>query len=80
MARLSESEQEWKERVELSNYRCRDCRELIRFADQESYFKNGLCAPCLKVREEERRGSSERRRRVDDIQVKTQPDQTGAVE
>jgi len=77
MARLSESEQEWKERVELSNYRCRDCRELIRFADQESYFKNGLCASCLKAREDERRGLPDPRRQAQN----TPPsDQTDAVE
>ena len=67
MALLSGSEQDWNERAKLSNYRCRDCRELITFADQESYFRHGLCAPCLEARDEERRTSSDPRKRLEDI-------------
>jgi hypothetical protein len=67
MALLSESEQEWNDRAKLSNYRCRDCRELIGFADQESYFQHGLCTPCLTAREEERRTSSDPRKRLEQM-------------
>ena len=67
MALLSGTEQEWNERAVLSNYRCRDCRELISFADQEHYFRQGLCTPCLNAREEERRAHSEARRRPQGI-------------
>ena len=67
MARLSTTEQEWNERASLSNYRCRDCREIIGFADQESYFQNGLCGPCLAKREEERRNSSDPAKRLEQM-------------
>jgi formylmethanofuran dehydrogenase subunit E len=65
MALLSGSEQEWNERARISNYRCRDCREFISFGDQELYFQQGLCTPCLTAREEERRTSSEPRKRLE---------------
>jgi len=67
MALLSESEQEWNERAKLSNYRCRDCREFIAFGDQELYFRQGLCTPCLSAREEERRTSSDPRKRLEEM-------------
>ena len=67
MAHLSETEQDWNERVKLSNYRCRDCREVISFQDQESYFQQGLCGPCLKVREEERKNSQAPQKRLEEI-------------
>ena len=67
MARLSPTEQDWNERVSLSNYRCRDCRELIGFPDQELYFQKGLCTPCAKARDEERRMSSDPRQQLEEI-------------
>jgi len=67
MARLSETEQEWKERAQLSNYRCRDCKEVIGFSDQEQYFKKGLCTPCAKARDDERNALPDSQRRVAEI-------------
>ena len=67
MALLSETEQDWIERAKLTNYRCRDCRELIGFADQELYFSQGLCTPCKNIRDEERRGLPDPRKRVQEM-------------
>ena len=67
MARLSTTEQEWNERAQLSNYRCRDCKEIIGFPDQESYFRNGLCAPCKSARDEERQNSSDPRMKLEEM-------------
>ena len=47
MAELSTSPEEWNERAALSNYRCRGCRSLIAFEDQNLYFVQGYCALCL---------------------------------
>jgi hypothetical protein len=49
MPQFSESEQSWNDRARTFNYRCRGCRECIAFADQELYFRQGLCTPCFDV-------------------------------
>jgi hypothetical protein len=56
MAQLSTSPEEWNERAALSNYRCRGCRNLITFEDQNLYFVQGYCAPCFEKLPEKRFG------------------------
>jgi len=52
MPQYSASEKDWNDRAELLNYRCRSCRVLITFPDQELYFKKGLCGTCFQAEDE----------------------------
>jgi hypothetical protein len=54
MAELSTSPEEWNERAALANYRCRGCQKLITFEDQNLYFVQGYCTPCLEKLPERR--------------------------
>jgi hypothetical protein len=68
MAQISTSEEEWKERAELFNYRCRGCRERVTFQDQNLYFVQGYCAPCFAAINEKRFGpNSDTEKRLEQI-------------
>lgn len=68
MGEISRSEQEWNARATDLNYRCRVCRQQIKFPDQQLYFAKGLCSPCLDVLNEERDNpNSQRRKRLQEI-------------
>ena len=68
MPEISRSEQEWNNRAEDLNYRCRVCRQPIAYPDQALYFAKGLCAPCLDILNAERNNpNSASRKRLEEI-------------
>lgn len=79
MAQMSLTEQDWNERAMLFNYRCRACRSLITFADQQLYFSQGACSPCFQEMNEQRHGaSSPVVKRIDQIRSRRESGAPGA--
>jgi len=74
MGEISRTEEEWNSRAADLNYCCRACRQLITFADQQRYFAQGLCQPCLNALNEERNNpNSKARKRLEEIRGRGGP-------